>query len=122
VKYKDKKHCFALVTADRVYHVCADDDNEMHLWVQAINRQRLNMNSQAQMNKSGSSGFAQTSANTGFSSQFNPGQQHIHSTPGMSSGSQPNGLPNQNGSAKEVAPHFISPISLPIRKISTFFF
>jgi tRNA A-37 threonylcarbamoyl transferase component Bud32 len=102
VKYKDKKHCFALVTAERTYHVCADDDNEMNLWVQAINRQRQYMNSQtAGVNKTGSGAQLPPLPNPGVSSQSSSSGPNSTSSVTNTSSLQPNGTPQQNGLAKE---------------------
>jgi hypothetical protein len=104
VKYKDKKHCFALVTAERIYHVCADDDHEMNQWVAAINRQRSLMNSaQHGVNiKTGSGSSLPTTAasnvQSGGSGAYHPQVNHL--SPAQPN--QPNGPNQQNGISKEV--------------------
>jgi hypothetical protein len=43
VDYKGKKNCFQLVTPDRVYHVCAESDQEMNAWIAQIKAQQANL-------------------------------------------------------------------------------
>ena len=38
--YKDKPHCFKIVTTSRTYHFCAPDGNSMKEWIEAITNAR----------------------------------------------------------------------------------
>jgi RAC serine/threonine-protein kinase len=41
--YKDKAHCFKVVTSARTYHFCAPDQQQMKEWIEAINAARRNL-------------------------------------------------------------------------------
>jgi serine/threonine protein kinase len=38
--YKKHANCFKIVTADRVYHICTDDEPDMSSWIEVLNKQK----------------------------------------------------------------------------------